>query len=363
MSANILGKRFYNDRKAPAWHGIGMNRGGNISDTPRTAIEALELVGDIKIEKRPLLLGDGNGGGTDSGYYAIMREPIPEDDEWRMLGTPVTEAYEPIQLKAAAALHTSNVVDLSGNPVNIDTLGILGKGERMFIGTKLPSFDVNGDQIDNYLLFDNPLVPGISLGVYTTSVRVVCQNTLNAGIDRAAEMRKISHHEGAEKIIGEWLSGIYERALVTIDVMKEAYEILASTKVSEPQIRWIINETYPLPDKPKLSGNYRSSIEAREQRYVGNLSRVQRTRRLCHSLYNGEGVGSDRVAAAGTAFGAWNAVAEMETYRRGADDKAAVAMMNGDRANRTRRAFSLAMNVDKFETHSAATLGLKRVRA
>lgn len=355
MAHNLLSNRFYNNRTAPAWHRLGIN-----DETPHSAEEALRRVGLFNVEKLPLYATMPDGTVLkDTGLFGVFREPIAEDNAWRRFGNAVTSDYELVTPIDAARLWDTNVTDADGKPAAIETLGVLGKGEHLFICVKLPSSDVLGDQVDMYMLFNSPLTPGAAMGVFTTGVRTVCQNTLNAGIAAAIERRTLTHDKGVKDVIGGWLKDIYGGALVARELINEAYAVLAHKPVQDVQIEWIAETIYPMPRRPQESDRSRTPIEEREHWYDLGVAYTQRLRDEVLSLYNGKGVGMDTRAVQGTAFGAYNAVAELETYRRGGFDKAAQGLIDGERARRIRGAFNLCMNVDQWQTLDVTKFGFR----
>lgn len=183
MAHRILSQRFYNNRSTPAWHRLGIN-----DETPHSAEEALRRVGLYDVRKFPLTVCLPDGKQHETGLYQLWREPLPEDPQWVPFGASVTSEYQVVTPLSAAQTWDANVRDLNNQVVPIETLGILGRGEHLFICTKLPAMDVRGDQVDTYLLFNSPLTPGSSMGVFTTGVRTVCQNTLNAGISASVSL-------------------------------------------------------------------------------------------------------------------------------------------------------------------------------
>lgn len=380
MAHNLLGERFYNRSNTPAWHNLGIN-----DPTDHSAEEALRRVGEFSVQKVPLkieIAGAVCGFGMptvaedavpnlasasglplrETGWYALVRDPIKEDNQYRVIGTPVTGDYEIIDPIQAAKLWDANVC-VDGRPVAIETLGILGKGSRIFITTKLPSFDVRGDEVSTYLFFDSPLENNASLGVYTTPVRVVCQNTLIAGIGAATQrLQMVTHSAGASAQIGKWLSGVYGQAVEARALLDEAYNILANKSVKVPQIKWIIDSAYPMPNEPKEDApNARLPIEERLKFWEINCKRVERSRELVHSLYENLDGTMDTKAVKGTAFGVFNAVSAMETYRRGEISQTVTGLINGARGARISNAYKLAMNVERYKTVSLADLELVSV--
>ena len=360
MAHNILGQRFYNNREQPAWHGIGVN-----TEEAHTAQDALRRLGIYKVEKRPMF-AHFNGAMRKTDWYALMREPIPEDPEWRQFGTPVTEDYELVDPQACAAAWDEVVRDASGNAVPIETFGILGKGERIFISVKLPrTLDIRGDEVETYLLYDNPMTNGFSAGGYTTGVRVVCQNTLNAALRSTLQSFAVQHTPGAIDRLKKWLGQIYQTALVQTDILAESYNLLAATPANDDQARWVIERTYELPKMPDPTDPADRGtlhLEDRFKRYDREKDLIKRLREKAFSLWAGEGTGSTTAAVSGTAFGVWNAVTELETYRKGDLTKATAQLLNGARADRIQNAFTLSTQVGRWQTIGNADIGLKKVR-
>lgn len=359
MAHNILGTRFYNRSSRPAWHGLGLNVG---DDAYATASDAVAAIGGLyTVEKRKITISL-NGEDTPTGYSAIVRGPIREDNCERLFGRPVPDDYEVITPAQAVELYDNNIRDASGKIAPVETLGILGKGDRLFISTKLPvTLDVKGDEVVTYLLYDNPMSWGNALGIYTTGIRTVCQNTLQAGISAAIEKRKIPHIQGATSVLADWLSGIYSRALVAAEELGTAYTKLANTRVNDLQVKWINEALYPLPKEPSFRDTAKRGMEERFKAYEYNVTYAMTQRRIVTNLFEGQGVGMDTDAVKGTAFGVYNAIAEFETYRRGDYATSTESLIAGERSRRIRTAFALCEVVDRYETVNPA-LVMKKVR-
>jgi hypothetical protein len=351
MAHNILGERFYNRSDKPAWHGIGQN----IADATDGAEEALRRLGLYSVEKRALYWLNGEGLQEETGYYGLFREPIAEDLQWRMLGTPVTESYELIDPLTAARLWDDNVRGPDGAPVPVETVGILGKGERLFITTELPTYEVAGDEVKSFLLFDNPLQNNVYVGGYVTGVRTVCQNTLMAGISRASQTFHVSHDKGVTALMGEWLSNVYQHALMTNEVIAEASNLMARKPANDFEVRWIIDGAYPEPKWQQNDPRARKDLAERQKQFEYLVELNERSRELAFALYSGEGTGLQTEATGGTAWGAYCAITELETYRRGSLASAVTGCIKGERAARMRRAWKLAMNADMADEYDPAT--------
>jgi len=360
MAHNLFAQRFYNRRSTPAWHGLGINAGEDAYDSARTAAERVNAI--YSVRKAPIMV-DLNGEAHRSGYNWIIREPLADDPTERIFGRPVPDDYEVITPDQAIRLYDDNVRTLDGRTASVETLGVLGRGERLFVTTKLPNtLNIRGDEVETYLLYDNPMSWGWALGVYTIGVRVVCQNTLHVGISSAIERRKIPHTEGSAKVLAAWLQGVYGRAIANTEELRAGYEKLANTPITKPQVQWIVDALYPMPKKPTFSDVSTRDMEERYDQYEYMVEYVGRVRSTVVGLYEGRGIGMDTPAVMGTAFGAYNAVSEFETYRAGDYHRAVEKLIAGERARRIRNAFALAQVVDRYETVSPQAI-MKKVIA
>jgi len=122
-------------------------------------------------------------------------------------------------------------------------------------------------------------------------------------------------------------------------VMKEAYNTLAKKRMERVKVEWIVTDLYPYPQFPDREKPRTIEWDDVMQNYEYRLDWVERARKAVMRLYDGAGTGLDSRATAGTAWGAWNAVAEFETYRRGTADSLALNVIDGDRGKVIMRAF------------------------
>lgn len=339
MAHNLFSERFYQNRTQPAWHGLGLN-----SEEPLTASEALERLGSYTVTLQPIEIPLPDGLTLNSEYSAIVRQPTNDDPIHRVFGSPVHH-YELVTPQMACQLWDENVKDAQNKTVPVETFGVLGMGERLFITVKLPQFDVRGDAINMYMVYDNPMYSGRSAGVYTTGVRVVCQNTLTLGIHSATQRKAISHLPGTSRELKRWLHEIYGNAISTAKLAQEAFEKLANTPARLPEITWIAEKVYPMPDQPKFESISRTDYETREANWQYASNFIKRIRSKVINLFDGDGVGMSHESCNGTLFGAYNAVAEFETYRQSRGDSYAVDLVGGTRAARIRRAYNAAFEL------------------
>lgn len=332
MAANIFGNRFVDNRE-PAWHRLGL-----VITEPLSAVAAFKRMGQYEVDLSPIVIpAHGSREGEILMHQnAIVRSPTEDDPTHRVFGT-VSEDYVLIQPIEFCQIWDEHV----GEP--IETIGALGLGETLFLSTKLPSFDVKGDQVDNYLVSASPMTGGDAAEGRVTPVRPVCQNTLILGGIRATERYRILHTEGAKDRLANWLSEIHDRALERSEAIKAAFNILAKHRVSNYQTTKVLERAYPFPSKPKLDAPD-DVLTAREEHWEYLVSGAKTRRAAAKELFDGHGQGSEVEAAAGTAWGLYNAVVELEDYRRGRGiESISKDALYGERAKAKARAFEACL--------------------
>jgi len=248
MMDNIYGERFYG-HKYPAWHKLGI-----VNSDEQTAGDTLGMLTPYWIEKRPVTL-ELNGRLVETGDFALVRSSVPDDVGERVFGY-VTKQYTPLQPLDLAELFDDKV----GEPV--ETMGMLGKGERMFLTWKLPSFDVREN--DEVQLFGF-LATGFDgkMGAYlnVTSIRVVCQNTWQAafaeGKNKKAKGRgTVFSGKHTQKDLpyryGEWMGYVQEEASNQVQLVSSFFRLLANTPVqSDTVVQDILWEAFPNREVPE----------------------------------------------------------------------------------------------------------------
>lgn len=332
MPASLFGERFLNHRK-PAWHRLGL-----VLEEPISALQAFRKMGAYEVNLVDLYTPDDVN--VEVPYQAIVRSPTADDPHSRMFGI-VGEDYVLIRPKEFCRIWDEHV----GEP--IETIGALQDGQTLFISTKLPSFDVGGDQVDNYLVATSPMTGGEAAEAQVTPVRPVCQNTLILSARMATETYRIVHVEGALERLASWLSEIQTHALDRAEVIKEVFALLAAHRVSRYQEGKVLEKSYPLPTPPHLNAP-EEVIKVRQERfeYICQGQKLRRT--AAKELFHGQGQGSDHPAADGTAWGLYNAVVELEDYRRGRGPESISELaLYGTRAKTKALAFEACLGISR----------------
>lgn len=322
MPAEDFGGRFY-FRDKPAWHNLG-----HVGTTPQGAMKSLMEAGwyDLYLE------GLKTTSGLEVPGKAILRSPTYDDPQTQFIST-VGDDYELIT--------PTNICSAFDRKVHapVETLGALKGGSVFFLTTQLPSWDVLGDELMNFLLIDAPMNGG---GIYIreTDIRVVCWNTLIAARDTSTQFYRVRHTAGALDRFEEWLEYAWRKAVANIENVKELFGFLAKTPVQESDVPILLSQVYPDPNPP-LQDAPDYVIREREERYEANKKWILKQRSLAEELFQGAGFGQDTVAAKGTAWGLWNAIVELNDYvGNGSPDIMAFESIFGWRARYKEQAFT-----------------------
>lgn len=325
MSHNLFGERF-GDARRPAWHDLGQ-----VFEAELSATQAYKKIGKYEVVLEPAYAG-----GVDLGRNAILRSPTTDDPETRCFGI-VGKDYTLLTPEDVCSIWDEQVAQ------PIETIGALGFGETFFLSTHLPTLDVKGDEVENYLLVSNPMTGLMSAEIRVTPVRVVCQNTLIASDRAATQKLKIVHDNTAKERFSEWLRETYEVAETTASALRELFVAMAAQRVRDAEARALFEAAYPTPAKPKTNAT-KAVMDQRIKWWEENVNLMERRREGAKVLFEGMGTGMDTKAAKGTLWGAYNAVVECEDYRKGRnDDQIGASALFGERAAAKKRAFEYAV--------------------
>ncbi|MBP7808626.1 MAG: DUF932 domain-containing protein [Bacteroidia bacterium] len=258
----------------PAWHGLGQIVKGAI-----TAEQAIELGGlNYEVVKSPLIT-EVNGqriGVSDS--FATLRT-----DTNQTLGV-VGNRYEIVQNKDAFVFFDAIVGQ--GQAI-FETAGALGKGERIFITAKMPEYiRIAGtdDLTEVYVILTNTHDGSGSVIAAITPIRIVCNNTLRAGLKGAINKIAIKHTTNAERNLcqAHKLLGISNEY---IKQMNQAMNALALKKMNDVQVKALIENLFQTQKEDSTrSKNIREAV--------------------LESYYTG--IGQEKIR--GTAWGVFNGV-------------------------------------------------------
>ncbi len=174
------------------WHGLGHY----VGDEPVDSAEAMTMAGlDWSVGLYPIessiRLPDARRIEVHPRHYAVLR-----DSDDKILGQ-VSEQYRPIQNQEAFAFLDSMATQ--GQDLRYHTAGALRGGRRVWMLAKLKNHQIEpipGDVTQPYLLLTNRHDGKGSLRCFFTTVRVVCQNTLNWALSEGAHNGVSIRHTG-----------------------------------------------------------------------------------------------------------------------------------------------------------------------
>lgn len=167
------------------WHSLGQS-----CASAMTSAQAIQLAGlGWQVTKEQLYRADQTP--VQDAFATVA------SDTNEVLGV-VGAQYTPLQNEIAFDFFDSAASD---GTILFETAGALGKGERIWLLARTPnnSFEVvPGDEIKSYMLLSNSHDGSSGVEVRSTSVRVVCQNTLGMAVRGAKPVVRLRHTKSVE---------------------------------------------------------------------------------------------------------------------------------------------------------------------
>lgn len=259
-----------------AWHGLG-----TIVQDALTPTEALKIARlDWTVEQWQLAAAAGGGD---------VRLEIPEQvanvrtDIRKVLGI-VSKDYRPIQNLELAQF--CELLADQGDVVKIESAGSIRNGAKVWFLLNGESFSVRGkDEVRPYICVSNGHDGGTALRCTTTSVRVVCSNTLhlviprNDGKDRKAEdpMKRsklvpglyVAAHTGDIKKKVDDARAALQLYNKSLDSTREMIDALAAKDLNRESVQQFflqafVQEFGEIPVSPKDAAEERQVAKATE---------------------------------------------------------------------------------------------------
>ena len=161
------------------WHGLGFSL--KTAPTVKEMLKAAKI--DWKVERVPMFTEDG----TEVPEFAALRR----SNDGKVLDV-VGSRYQPVQNSEAFEFFQEFVK--AGN-ATMETAGSLRGGKFVWgLANLKTEFKLPGnDRVKGYVLCFNPHQQGKRMLYKTTSVRVVCNNTLDIALKGAGNVWRMSH--------------------------------------------------------------------------------------------------------------------------------------------------------------------------
>lgn len=276
-----------------AWHTMG-----KVGDLEPEQAYAELGISDERAEK--LYRKDG----TETSWSIITRTAAD--------GTPVTVS-DPVAQTWFWVSH-AEAAAIAGRATGghlVETMGVLGqkRGDIMFCTFPLRTVKITGDEHRQYVFFMNSLRYQTASVLGVTDVRMVCQNTVDLGLARAASIFKAGHREGVVAETLEWFQGVWGTAIERGDEIVVAAEHLATIRVDDKALAEALLTVIPYRAEPRPTGSPKRDRDNQRSWENWNV-RTAQAHALVVDLFNGKGAGLDQPGLAGTAWGAWNAIGE-----------------------------------------------------
>jgi len=260
-----------NGRRERAWHGLGQ-----VVDEPMFVKDALKLChADYNVGLQPVIaLSEQLRSAMENGEFinaAMLKDLLVDNtmatmrlDSNKSLGI-VSDKYGIVQnedaFKFVDMFCSGKFADRDNTPV-IETCGVLGNGERVFVTAKFPQSIVldakRDDLVDMYVVFTTSHDGTGSVRCMVTPVRVVCNNTLNwameNNIGRIAfrhSSKVMSRLDLLNKENAEFAYKALNVAKVYSESLAQSFEHLRNIKLAERDLDNIIAQVVLAPDAAK----------------------------------------------------------------------------------------------------------------
>jgi len=343
MPHEVLGNLFFQDRKAPAWHGIMAD---DIEMRDYTAAEVYSLFGKPDVRKVKLQSESERPDGTHLAvpYSALVRGPVKDDPKPRVFGV-VSEDY--------ALVTPSEITELWDAEVarKIQTMMFLREGRLMVITCKLEGFSVAGEEVESYCQIGNWMDGANASTALVSRVCTVCMNTWNAANSSALDKYKFVHDQHIKYRMTQWFKDVLARADGSTPEARAVMEAMTVFKLTRDNaantVNTVLHAAYPAPPALKTDRLDPPEVaEARAKTYEMLKHTVDVRRLTALDLIKGNGMGMNLPSRKNTLWGVYQGVCEVEDYRKGATgDGLASSILFGERGAAKDRAFSAAVSL------------------
>lgn len=237
--AALIESLFYT--RVEPWHGMGIK----VEDSP-TSEDAIRLAGlDWKVEQKEMFLADGT---KIPDAYANVR-----DKDNRVLGV-VGNRYSIVQNSEAFSFTDS----LIGEGCKYETAGSLRDGKQIWLLAHLPeAIQIAGDDVMPYLCFTNTHDGTGSVKVFTTGIRVVCNNTLNQALSNAKRTWSVRHTGSIETKLAVATETLNLANNYMAELKKECEELALKPVDKDKVIEFI---KFVVPEEDDMSQRQKTNI-------------------------------------------------------------------------------------------------------
>jgi phage/plasmid-like protein (TIGR03299 family) len=301
----------------PAWHGLGINIANAV--TARQAIILAHL--DWKVEKRKLFAHWGGDGASleVSNWFATMRS-----DTNAVLGV-VSGQYRVLQNVDAFSFMDEAIQE---GAAMWETAGALNGGKRVWMLARIPKSvkAMKGDEVNPYALLCNGHDGGLAVHIMATTVRVVCNNTLNLALSKAEGKELWVRHsqslKGKIELAKRHLGIIGMRA----GEFEKQAQALARVSMKGTQVSGYVEKFFPTKMKPNftdgaallesITNGQQARSDVVRDLLAGHYAETERIAKRNQGILEQILTNFENDPARGTAWGAYNAVSEYADHQK-----------------------------------------------
>ena len=273
---------------AEPWHGLGNRL------QPKQPLEVWQQQAgmDWQINETPVLFNISSDGGLHVKAHTDNKVLFRSDTHAPL--SVVSKRYQVVQPHEVLEFYR-DLTEAGG--FELETAGVLKEGRKLWALAKTGQETVlrGGDKVGAYLLLATSCDGTLCTTAQFTSIRVVCNNTLNMAVGDSSGAVKVPHSRkfdpqlvkqelgiglsSWERFVGN-MRRLAERPIHKFEAMNLIVNVLG-----DPEL--------PLADQP-------------------NQNALQNV----YALYSGQGMGADLSSANGTAWGLLNAVTQFVDHER-----------------------------------------------
>jgi phage/plasmid-like protein (TIGR03299 family) len=321
LAANIFGNRFgevSDDANGPvsAWHRLGTTVARETK--PSAIVDALI---PYSVDKYPAgyQRPDGTWVAIDDRFH-LIRSETRDDPKERDFGI-VARNYEYEQPQKLFK-QLDNIAEVWP----LETYGVLGKGDKIFMLFNTGGTQIAGDPFSNYMLFLEQLDGKHAHEQMFTSIRVVCQNTLDMAMEQSKSRATVKHSSkfGADFLnVMELMTSLTSAKDRFTHIMERMYRY----KLQEDEIAALMQIAIPIPERKGViemaereGAAYNQYVQDETDKWLKNQKRAINAQTVLREEYNKLNI--ELPDRAGTAYNWIQAVAAYTDHRTRTKDAA-----------------------------------------
>lgn len=278
---------------AEPWHGLGNKL------APKQPLEVWKRAAGMdwtieEAEVRFVAAGNRNLG----SIHAFPEQKVLYRSDTKAPLSVVSARYQVVQPEEILEFYR-DLTEIGG--FRLETAGVLRQGRKLWALARTGQSGMlkGKDEVNGYLLLATACDGTLATTAQFTSIRVVCNNTLQIALGNSAGAIKVSHRSQFDAAAAKRQLGI---AVSTWDAFMARTKALSERKVTDSAAeaflrRVLTYSTANLPDRETVAVN-------------------ERAIKVVGQLYVGRGKGADLPSASGTAWGLLNSISEYVDHHR-----------------------------------------------